>query len=128
MRAIVLFLTAVFIGLTAVLCDGSGIPEPPKYTGDLPELQSRGVVRVIVRPDAVDHLPRNAEPVELDHDIARDIAESLKLDLRLVTVKDHQSMVDKLLMGEGDLIGRESHRYAGADEENGLFRALSLCR
>ncbi len=103
-RATVLFLTAVFIGLTAVLCDGSGIPEPPKYTGDLPELQSRGVVRVIVRPDAVDHLPRNAEPVELDHDIARGIAESLKLDLRLVTVEDHQSMVDKLLLGEGDLI------------------------
>ncbi len=103
-RATVLFLTAVFIGLTAVLCDGSGIPEPPKYTGDLPELQSRGVVRVIVRPDAVDHLPRNAEPVELDHDIARGIAETLKLDLRLVTVEDHQSMVDKLLLGEGDLI------------------------
>lgn len=103
-RTTVLFFTTVFIGLTAVLCDGSGIPEPPRYTGDLAELQSRGVVRVIVRPDAVDHLPRNAEPVELDHEIARGIAESLKLKLRLVTVDDHHSMVDKLLQGEGDLI------------------------
>ncbi len=103
-RTTVLFFTAVFIGSTAMLCDGSGIPEPPRYTGDLPELQSRGVVRVIVRPDAVDHLPRNAEPVELDHEIARGIAESLKLQLRLVTVDDHHSMVEKLLQGEGDLI------------------------
>lgn len=103
-RAGGLFFSAVLICLTAVLCDGSGLPEPPKYTGDLPELDSRGVIRVIVRPDAIDHLPRNAEPVELDHEIARGIAESLKLDLRLVTVDDHRSMVDKLLLGEGDLV------------------------
>lgn len=103
-RVSVLFFSAVFICLTAVLCDGSGLPEPPKYTGDLPELQSRGVVRVLVRPDAIDHLPRNAEPVELDHDIARAISGSLKLELRLVTIDDHQSMVDKLLLGEGDIV------------------------
>ena len=103
-RVNVLIISAVFIGLTAVLCDGSGVPEPPKYTGDLPELRSRGVIRFIVRPDAIDHIPRNAEPVELDHDIARGIAESLKMELRMVTVDDHRSMVDKLLAGEGDIV------------------------
>ena len=103
-RVSVLIISAVFISLTAVLCDGSGLPEPPKYTGDLPELRSRGAIRFIVRPDAIDHIPRNAEPVELDHDIAKGIAESLKLELRMVTVDDHQSMVDKLLLGEGDIV------------------------
>ena len=103
-RISVLIISAVFIGLTAVLCDGSGLPEPPKYTGDLPELRSRGVIRFIVRPDAIDHIPRNAEPVALDHDIARGIAESLKMELRMVTVDDHRSMVDKLLAGEGDIV------------------------
>lgn len=103
-RAAGLFFSAVLICSTAVLCDGSGVPEPPKYTGDLSELSSRGVIRVLVRSDTVDHLPRNAEPVELDQDVARDIAESLKLDLRLVTVTDHHSMVDKLLLGEGDIV------------------------
>ena len=103
-RAGILISTAVLIGLTAIHCDGPGLQEPPKYTGDLPELQARGIVRVLVRPDAIDHIPRRAEPVELDHNLARDISESLKLELRLVTVTDHQSMVDKLLLGEGDLV------------------------
>ena len=103
-RAGILISSAVLIGLTAIHCESTGLREPPKYTGDLPELQSRGVVRVLVRPDAIDHIPRNAEPVELDHDLARDISESLKLELRLVTVNDHRSMVDKLLLGEGDIV------------------------
>ncbi len=103
-RVSVLIISAVFISLTAVLCDGSGLPEPPKYTGDLPELRARGVIRFIVRPDAIDHIPRNAEPVELDHDMARGIAESLKMELRMITVDDHRSMVDKLLLGEGDIV------------------------
>ena len=103
-RAAGLFFSAVMICSTAVLCDGSGLPEPPRYTGDLPELSARGVVRVLVRPDAIDHLPRNAEPVELDLDVAKGIAEALKLDLRLVTVNDHRSMVDRLLRGEGDIV------------------------
>ena len=88
-RVSVLIISAVFISLTAVLCDGSGLPEPPKYTGDLPELRSRGLIRFIVRPDAIDHIPRNAEPVELDHDIAKGIAKSLKMELRMNYEADH---------------------------------------
>ena len=103
-RAGILISSAVLIGLTAIHCESSGLREPPKYTGDLSELESRGVVRVLVRPDAIDHIPRRAEPVELDRDLARGISESLKLELRLVTVNDHRSMVDRLLLGEGDIV------------------------
>lgn len=103
-RAGILISAAVFIGLTAIHCDGPGLQEPPKYTGDLPELQSRGVVRVIVRPDAIDHIPRHAEPVALDRDIARDLSEALGMELLLVTADDHSRMVEKLLQGEGDLV------------------------
>ena len=103
-RACFLFLSVVFIAMAAVRCEGTEFKEPPRYTGDLPELQSRGVLRVIVRLDAIDHLPRNAEPVSLDHDLARDLSESLNLELQLVTADDHRSMVDKLLLGEGDIV------------------------
>lgn len=103
-RVSVLFLSAVFICFTAVFCNGSGFPEPPKYTGDLPELQSRGVLRVIVRPDAMTHMPRHAEPVTLNHDIASTVSEDLGLELRFVTADDHSTMVEKLLQGEGDLV------------------------
>jgi len=103
-RASVLVCSTVILGLAAVGCDGGGLMPPPRYTGDLPELRSRGVLRVIVRPDAISHLPRNAERVTLNHDIARELSESLKLDLVLVTADDHSKMVEKLIQGEGDLI------------------------
>ncbi len=103
-RASVLFFSAVIIGLTTVHCDGTGLQPPPRYTGDLPELQSRGVLRVIVRPDAITHMPRKAERVTLDHDIARELSESLQLDLELVTAEDHSKMIEKLLQGEGDIV------------------------
>ncbi len=103
-RACVLFSSAVIIGLTTVHCDGTGLQPPPRYTGDLPELQSRGVLRVIVRPDAITHMPRKAERVTLDHDIARELSESLQLDLELVTVENHSKMIEKLLQGEGDIV------------------------
>ena len=42
----------------------------PKYTGDLPQLQDRGVLRVIVSQEPITYIPRQAEPVTLDYDIA----------------------------------------------------------
>ena len=79
-------------------------PSPPKYTGDLPELQARGALRVIVRPDLIAYMPRNAEQVTLDYDIARGLADALKLKLESVTVKNYAEMMEKLLGGEGDIV------------------------
>ena len=87
-----------------------GEPAPPpsqppsSYTGDLPRLQDRGVLRVIVPPDQISYLPRQGEQVTLDYDIARDLAEALKLDPVLVKVGDFSRMMGKLLEGEGDLV------------------------
>lgn len=75
-----------------------------RYAGDLPELRSRGVLRVIVRPEPIAFLPRNAEPVTLDREIAQGLAEALGLELRLVVVDHYAQMVEKLLDGEGDVI------------------------
>ncbi len=77
---------------------------PPKYTGDLPQLQARGALRVIVRPDPITYMPRQAEQVTLNYDIARGLAEALKLDLEIVKVTSYSQMMEKLLIGEGDIV------------------------
>ncbi len=76
----------------------------PKYTGDLPQLQDRGALRVIVRPDPITYMPRQADPVTLNYDIARGLAESLKLNLEIVKVTSYSQMMEKLLTGEGDIV------------------------
>ncbi len=103
--------TTLAAGLTAlgvlVQCsEPEPSPSPPasKYTGDLPHLQERGALRVIVPPDQISYMPRQGEQVTLDYDIARDLAEALKLDLVLVKVGDFSRIMGKLLEGEGDLV------------------------
>ena len=59
---------------------------------------------VIVRPDLIAYMPRNAEQVTLDYDIARGLADALKLKLESVTVKNYAEMMEKLLGGEGDIV------------------------
>ena len=79
-------------------------PVPPKYTGDLPQLQDRGVLRVIVSEEPITYIPRQAEPVTLDYDIAHGLADALKLKLELVKADNYVQMLEKLLEGEGDII------------------------
>ena len=91
--------------LALVQCSPSAVPPPPpQYTGDLPVLQSHGVLRVIVPPEPIAHIPKSAEPVTIDYDLARGLAAALKLKLVLVQVESYAQMVQKLLAGEGDVV------------------------
>ena len=77
----------------------------PRYTGDLPVLQERGVLRVIVPPEPVDHLPRYGEPVTLDYDVARGLSGALRLEAGTgVKAQNFAEMMTKLLQGEGDIV------------------------
>ena len=93
---------------TFVQCSQPATPAPapplPKYTGDLSVLQSHGKLRVIVPPEPLDHMPKHAEPVTIDYDLARDLAEEFNLELMLVKAENHAQMVQKLLEGEGDIV------------------------
>ena len=113
LHRIKLLLLAGLIALGTFVQCGQPEPEPvsepasasrPKYTGDLPQLQERGALRVIVRPDPISHMPRRAEPVTLNHDIAHGLAEAFKVKLELVNAENYAQMIDKLLEGEGDII------------------------
>ena len=77
---------------------------PPKYTGDLPVLQERGALRVIVPPEPIAHLPKHAEPVTINYDLAGALAAELKLELVLVKAESYAEMVQKLLEGAGDIV------------------------
>ncbi len=89
-------------------CGQPATPKPapavPKYSGDLPVLQSHGKLRVIVPPEPIDHLPKDAEPVTINYDLARGLADAFKLELVLVKVESYTQMVQKLLEGEGDIV------------------------
>ena len=99
--------TGLIVLSTLVQCSQSATPAPPllpKYTGDLPVLQSHGALRVIVPPEPIAHMPKSAEQVTIDYDIARGLAAALKLKLVLVKVESYAQMVQKLLEGEGDIV------------------------
>ena len=61
-------------------------------------------LRVVVRSEPIEFLPRNADPVMLDRDIAAGLAEALGRPLELVFADDYASMLDRLLAGEADLV------------------------
>ena len=59
-------------------------------------LQERGVLRVIVPPEPIAHIPRLGEPVTLDYDVAHGLSEGLKLRLELVKVEKLRRDDDEL--------------------------------
>ena len=106
---------------TFVQCSQPATPAPPpKYIGDLPVLQSHGKLRVIVPPEPLAHMPKHAEPVTIDYDLARDLAEELNLELMLVKAENYAQMVQKLLEGEGDIVAA-SLTITAARQEQAAF-------
>ena len=97
-------LAAVCVLLQCSKSEKSPSPSAQKYTGDLPELVSRGRLRAIVPLEAIEYMPRHGEQVTLAYDIARELAEALDLHPVLVEVGDFSEMMVKLLEGEGDVV------------------------
>jgi membrane-bound lytic murein transglycosylase F len=96
-----IYLTLGFFAVLLLFADNS---QHSAYTGDLPEMKSRNLLRVIVRPEPVMFLPQSAYPVALDRTIAEELASELGMELSFVVAKNYFRMVDKLLNGEGDII------------------------
>ena len=85
----------MLVGVTG--CDGGRRPESARgAAGD--------TLRVIVRSEPIAFLPRQADPVALDREIAAGLAASLQRPLKLVLVDDYREMIERLVAGEADLI------------------------
>ena len=103
---------------TFVQCSQPATPAPPpKYIGDLLVLQSHGKLRVIVPPEPLAHMPKHAEPVTIDYDLARGLAEEFNLELMLVKAENYAQMVQKLLEGEGDIVAASLTITAARQEQ-----------
>ena len=90
-----LALAAILLGLAAC---GRGTGSDQSGPGRAEPL------RVLVRADPIAFLPRNADPVELDREIAEGLAESLGRPLEFVLIEDSSRMIEELLSGRADLI------------------------
>lgn len=122
------WLPALLLSLAA--CALACSDGPPATEGSAPgpdgEPEGHGdpanALRVIVRPDPVEALPREATPISLDRDLARALADELDRPLRLVPVEDYTEMIDRLLAGDADLIAA-SMTVTAAREERVIFSA-----
>ncbi len=109
-------LCVVFLALSALLgCSPDEAETPPKAqpatakeryveTGDLPALQQRGKLRILVpRPQEL-YLPREGFPLDLEQQLAAEFAAGIGLKPVLIFVDDIGDMIPALLEGRGDLI------------------------
>lgn len=85
--------------------EGKGdVPALPAWFGDLQEVQSRGVLRVIIHGGEEDYLPRAGMPAAYDRQLAREFAARHHLKLQLVLVDAFDQMIPMLEAGKGDVI------------------------
>lgn len=118
----------LFIALASISCSGPN-PGGEGQEGDtvnpaLSENTTTGVLRnplrVIVRPEPVSFLPRNAEPVRIDREIAQGLAEFMDREYVPVVVSNYADMIDQLQDGKADLIAA-SMTITGPRSEQVLF-------
>lgn len=73
-------------------------------TGDMDEINQRGVLRILVHRQAGGHLPRDGYPVDIERRLAREFARERGLEPVLVAVDDYGELIEKLLAGHGDVV------------------------
>jgi len=71
--------------------------------GDLPALERRGRIRILLPLQQAETLPRRGQALDLDVKLARTLAGELGLEPVLITVEDRSELLDGLLEGRGDI-------------------------
>lgn len=97
-------LLAVAASAFMLTLHGCSSSQEGKHTGGLAEIESAKKLRVIVRREPVEFVPRSAFPVTLDRSIASELAHELGVRLELIVADDYDVMMEKLLGGEADVI------------------------
>jgi len=79
-------------------------PTSVLHTDDLTGILERGVLRVLVKSDDDRHLPREGDPLLQERDLAQRFAESLGLEMQIVTLDTFSRLLPALQDGFGDLV------------------------
>lgn len=77
---------------------------PPTYTGDLPELRKRKVLRLITRNTAATYFLWRGELRGFEYELAKRFADKLGLRLEVVVAPDNQALLPMLIEGKGDIV------------------------
>jgi membrane-bound lytic murein transglycosylase F len=109
--------------------EGKGEAPPlAAYFGDLQEIQSRGVLRVIIHGGEEDYLPRAGMPATHDRQLARELAARYHLKLQLVLVDAFDQMIPMLLSGKGDVIAANFTATAARMEKVDFTRPVAVVK
>lgn len=74
------------------------------YVGDLPDLRTRGVLRVLTRNNSTSYFLYKGVEAGVDYELAQWIAEEMKVRLEMVVAPTQRELVPWLLDGRGDVI------------------------
>jgi len=73
-------------------------------TSDLPEIQKRGVLRVLMRNNSVSYFLHRGVPVGFDFQLVQMLAKDLGLRLEVVVPRQGEDLIEWLREGRGDII------------------------
>ncbi|RMG16728.1 MAG: lytic transglycosylase F [Deltaproteobacteria bacterium] len=80
---------------------------PAPALGDLPEIASRGELRVLVPGSGERLLPRAGTPLEEDRRLIREFARRHHLAPKFILVGAYDELLPRLIRGEGDLVAAQ---------------------
>ncbi|AGC45825.1 glutamine ABC transporter substrate-binding protein [Myxococcus stipitatus DSM 14675] len=100
-------------------------PEPP-FTGDLPALRTRGVLRVLVETIDERSLPRQGMPRSQDRAILERFAEKHGLTAEFIPVERFDQLIPMLREGRGDVIAADLTVTPERAKELAFTRPLAL--
>jgi membrane-bound lytic murein transglycosylase F len=80
--------------------EGAGYIE----SGDLQALRERGYLRILMPPHQPLTLPRRGYTIDQDLELAEELAKSLGLEPKVVTIRSRSELLQALLEGRGDVV------------------------
>ncbi len=74
------------------------------HKGDVDEIRSRGVLRVLTRNSGVSYFLYRGQPMGFDYDVAKMLAKKLGVGIEMVVAPSNEMLIPWLLQGRGDII------------------------
>ncbi|NTX08222.1 transporter substrate-binding domain-containing protein [Myxococcus sp. CA040A] len=100
-------------------------PEPP-FTGDLPALRKRGVLRVLVEGTDEDFLPRQGTPRSQDRALLERFAEKHGMSVEFLAMERFDQLIPSLREGRGDVIAADLTVTPERTKDLAFTRPLAL--
>ncbi len=93
---------------------------PERYTGDLPTIRERKVLRVLTRNNATSYFVWRGEILGFEHDLAVEFAKRLGVQVEFIVAPTRVALFAWLFEGRGDVIAAS---ITARDFESGAFAA-----